>query len=57
MSEPIRQEDNAAGDPLIRITGLSTVLNGKTIFDNVSLTIPRGRITAVMGRAAPARRR
>ncbi len=49
MSEPIRQEDNAAGDPLIRITGLSTVLNGKTIFDNVSLTIPRGTITAVMG--------
>jgi len=49
MSEPIRQEDNAAGDPLIRITGLSTVLNGKTIFDNVSLTIPRGKITAVMG--------
>jgi phospholipid/cholesterol/gamma-HCH transport system ATP-binding protein len=49
MSEPIRQEDNAAGDPLIRITGLSTVLNGKTIFDNVSLAIPRGKITAVMG--------
>ncbi len=49
MSDPIRQEDTAAGDPLIRITGLSTVLNGKTIFDNVSLTIPRGKITAVMG--------
>jgi phospholipid/cholesterol/gamma-HCH transport system ATP-binding protein len=49
MSDPIRQEDNAAGDPLIRITGLSTVLNGKTIFDNVELTIPRGKITAVMG--------
>ena len=49
MSEPIRQEDNAAGDPLIRIKGLSTVLNGKTIFDNVDLTIPRGKVTAVMG--------
>ena len=35
--------------PLVRITGLSTVLNGKTIFDNISLTIPRGKITAVMG--------
>jgi phospholipid/cholesterol/gamma-HCH transport system ATP-binding protein len=43
------QEDSSAGDPLIRITGLSTVLNGKTIFDDVSLTIPRGKITAVMG--------
>ncbi|MEP6485016.1 MAG: ATP-binding cassette domain-containing protein [Rudaea sp.] len=43
------QDDNSAGDPLIRISGLSTVLNGKTIFDNVSLTIPRGKITAVMG--------
>src|ERR1700759_4692281 len=49
MSDPTRQEDNAAGDPLIRIAGLNTVLNGKTIFDNVSLTIPRGKITAVMG--------
>ena len=43
------QDDNSAGDPLIRISGLSTVLNGKTIFDNVGLTIPRGKITAVMG--------
>jgi phospholipid/cholesterol/gamma-HCH transport system ATP-binding protein len=43
------KEDSSAGDPLIRITGLSTVLNGKTIFDNVSLTIPRGKVTAVMG--------
>ena len=39
----------AADDPLIRIRGLSTVLNGKTIFDQVDLDIPRGRITAVMG--------
>src|SRR5690349_3537189 len=36
-------------DPLIKIRGLSTVLNGKTIFDKVDLDIPRGRITAVMG--------
>ena len=49
MSDPTPQEDHAAGDPLIRIAGLSTVLNGKTIFDDVSLTIPRGKITAVMG--------
>jgi phospholipid/cholesterol/gamma-HCH transport system ATP-binding protein len=36
-------------DTLIRIRGLRTVLNGKTIFDGVDLDIPRGRITAVMG--------
>ncbi|WP_347262031.1 ABC transporter ATP-binding protein [Rudaea sp.] len=39
----------ASPDPLIRVRGLSTVLNGKTIFDKVDLDIPRGRITAVMG--------
>ena len=36
-------------EPLIRISGLRTVLNGKTIFDGVDLDIPRGRVTAVMG--------
>ncbi|MHB8448072.1 MAG: ABC transporter ATP-binding protein [Rudaea sp.] len=36
-------------DVLIRIRGLRTVLNGKTIFDGVDLDIPRGRVTAVMG--------
>ncbi|MDE2257042.1 MAG: ATP-binding cassette domain-containing protein, partial [Xanthomonadaceae bacterium] len=36
-------------DVLIRIRGLCTVLNGKTIFDGVDLDIPRGRVTAVMG--------
>lgn len=34
---------------MIKVRGLSTVLNGKIIFDNVDLDIPRGRITAVMG--------
>jgi len=38
-----------ASDILITIRGLSTVLNGKTIFDGVDLDIPRGRITAIMG--------
>lgn len=36
-------------DSLVRIRGLRTVLNGKTIFDGVDLDIPRGGITAVMG--------
>ena len=34
---------------LVRIRGLTTVLNGKTLFDRLDLDIPRGRITAVMG--------
>jgi len=38
-----------AADALIRIRGMSTRLNGKTIFDGVDLDIPRGRITAIMG--------
>jgi phospholipid/cholesterol/gamma-HCH transport system ATP-binding protein len=40
---------NVADDALIRIRGLSTVLNGKTIFAETDLDIPRGRITAIMG--------
>jgi len=39
----------AVPETLIKIRGLHTVLNGKTIFDGVDLDIPRGRITAVMG--------
>ena len=35
--------------PLIAIRGLRTVLNGKTIFDNLDLDIPRGKVTAIMG--------
>jgi phospholipid/cholesterol/gamma-HCH transport system ATP-binding protein len=41
--------DALTREPLIRIRGLSTVLNGKTIFDAIDLDIPRGKITAVMG--------
>lgn len=36
-------------DPCIRIRGLHTVLNGKTIFDGIDLDIARGKITAIMG--------
>ncbi|MEI7035693.1 ABC transporter ATP-binding protein [Fulvimonas yonginensis] len=39
----------APSEPLVRIRGLTTVLNGKTIFDAMDLDIPRGRITAIMG--------
>ncbi|HTI95592.1 MAG TPA: ABC transporter ATP-binding protein [Rudaea sp.] len=42
-------DDVVTREPLIRIRGLHTVLNGKTIFDGVDLDIPRGRVTAVMG--------
>jgi len=43
------QDDALIRDALIRISGLRTVLNGKTIFDGVDLDIPRGKITAIMG--------
>ncbi len=50
MTAPVAHNAEAASaDPLIRIRGLSTVLNGKTIFDKVDLDIPRGGVTAVMG--------
>ncbi|HET6806837.1 MAG TPA: ATP-binding cassette domain-containing protein [Frateuria sp.] len=39
----------APSEPLVRIRGLTTVLNGKTIFDALDLDIPRGRVTAIMG--------
>jgi len=37
--------DNA----LVRVRGLTTVLNGKKVFDALDMDIPRGRITAIMG--------
>ena len=42
-------QDASPQDALIKINGLRTVLNGKTIFDGVDLEIPRGRVTAIMG--------
>jgi len=44
-----KSDDQPIREALIRISGLRTVLNGKTIFDGVDLDIPRGRVTAVMG--------
>lgn len=46
MTEPVA---NSTPEPLIRIRGLRTVLNGKVIFDGIDLDIPRGSITAIMG--------
>jgi phospholipid/cholesterol/gamma-HCH transport system ATP-binding protein len=34
---------------LVQLRGLTTVLNGKIIFDAMDLDIPRGKITAIMG--------
>ena len=47
MTDPVR----AAPDDttLVRIRGLTTVLGGKTIFDQLDMDIPRGKITAIMG--------
>ena len=36
-------------DTLIRIRGLTTVLNGKKVFDALDMDIPRGKVTAIMG--------
>jgi len=47
MTQPVRPTPD---DPiLVRIRGLTTVLNGKVIFDALDMDIPRGRITAIMG--------
>lgn len=34
---------------LVRVRGLTTVLNGKKVFDSLDIDIPRGKITAIMG--------
>ncbi len=47
MTDPVRAkpEDSV----LVRVRGLTTVLNGKKVFDALDLDIPRGKITAIMG--------
>ena len=40
-----KPEDSA----LVRVRGLTTVLNGKKVFDSLDIDIPRGKITAIMG--------
>ena len=47
MTEPVCTPTDA--EPLVRVRGLTTVLNGKTIFDALDMDIPRGKITAIMG--------
>lgn len=47
MTDPDRA--TAADATLVRIRGLTTVLNGKTLFDALDLDIPRGGVTAIMG--------
>jgi len=46
---PLMTAPAAFSEPLVRIRGLTTVLNGKTIFDTLDLDIPRGKVTAIMG--------
>ena len=47
MTEPVRAEP--VDTTVVRIRGLTTVLNGKTVFDALDLDIPRGKVTAIMG--------
>ena len=47
MTDPVRTTPDDS--TLVRIRGLTTVLNGKTIFDALDMDIPRGKVTAIMG--------
>ena len=40
---------NEVDDCLVKITDLTFTRGDRVIFDNISLTIPRGKITAIMG--------
>ena len=39
----------ATADALVEVRDLTTMLSGKAVFDGLSLDIPRGKVTAVMG--------
>ncbi|MGP1665982.1 MAG: ATP-binding cassette domain-containing protein, partial [Rhodanobacter sp.] len=47
MTDPVRapRDDST----LVQIRGLTTVLNGKSIFNALDMDIPRGKITSIMG--------
>ena len=47
MSETV--SPTSATAPLVCVRGLTTVLNGKTIFDALDMDIQRGKITSIMG--------
>jgi phospholipid/cholesterol/gamma-HCH transport system ATP-binding protein len=47
MTDPVRNPPDDS--TLVRVRGLTTVLNGKTIFNSLDLDIPRGKVTAIMG--------
>lgn len=36
-------------EPILRLTGVETTLEGRKVLDGVTLDIPRGRITAIIG--------
>ncbi len=37
------------GETLIDVRGVSFTRGNRSIFDNISLTVPRGKVTAIMG--------
>ncbi len=47
MTDPVHATTDDS--TLVRVRGLTTVLNGKTIFDALDMDIPRGKVTAIMG--------
>lgn len=40
---------DADADALVEVRDLTTMLSGKAVFDGLSLDIPRGKVTAIMG--------
>lgn len=49
LATPAPASSDAGVGPLIEIRDLSYEINGRSIFSGLNLTVPRGRITALMG--------
>lgn len=49
MTTPAQMPSTATDPTLVRIRGLRTTLNEKSIFDGIDLDIARGKVTAIMG--------
>lgn len=49
MTVPAHHQNDSSNTPLVVLHGLRFVRGDRVIFDDVNLTIPRGRVTAIMG--------
>ncbi len=48
-STPVGNTARAADDPVVRLDGVTYAAGGRTILEALSLEVPRGSVTAVMG--------